>query len=268
MFDPSVALEVSRLQKAGIPYCAATIVDARGSIPQEVGAKAIFGSDGLLAGTIGGGRVEAHCAEQAAAMIANGERTRFMRINLNRDLGMTCAGELSLYFEVDRPELNWSVVVFGAGHVAQKLCRILIELDCRVVCIDPRKDWIARLPDSPKLEARLVAEFKDGVDAIRPGAMVVVVTMGHATDIPVLHAINSQGINPSYLGVIGSESKARTLRQQLAQDGIPSDFIDGITCPIGEKLGNNTPAEIAISVIVQLIKRRDDAKAASVATRA
>lgn len=263
MYDPSFLQELLRLQHGGMPFCTVTIVDARGSIPQEIGAKAVFGPDGLIFGTVGGGRIEAHCAQQAAALLAGdgAPPTRFERVNLNRDLAMTCAGEVAVYYEVDRPELAWSIVVFGAGHVAQKLCRMLIELDCRVTCIDTRPDWLERLPNSPKLDRRLVAEYAEGVDAVTAGAMVVVMTMGHVTDMPVLHALHHRGPRPSYLGVIGSDSKAHALRRQLREDGLPQAFIDAIVCPIGEKLGNNTPPEIAVSVLAQLVRHHRDGEA-------
>lgn len=258
MHDQAFVDQLSRLHRDGVPVCTVTIVDAQGSIPQEVGATAAFGRDGLLFGTIGGGRVEARCAERARELLAPeaNSRTRFERLNLFRDLGMTCAGEVALYFEAHRPDRHWRIVVFGAGHVAQKLCRFLIELDCAVTCIDTRREWLDRLPASEKLECRHVGEFAEGVDAVCQGAAVVVMTMGHATDMPILEAIARKDVGLSYLGVIGSDSKAAIMRRQLRESGVATEFIEGIVCPIGEKVGNNTPPEIAVGALSQLVKLR------------
>lgn len=258
MHDSAFLDESSRLQREGIAYCMVTIVDARGSIPQETGAGALFGADGLLFGTIGGGRLEARCAEQARELLASraGARTRFERLNLMRDLGMTCAGEVTLYYETHHPENGWNIAVFGAGHVSQKLCRFLVELDCRTVCIDTREDWLARLPRSDRLEPRRVARFADGVETVRDGTVVLIMTMGHLTDLPILEALALKQVRTPYLGVIGSDSKAVILRRQLRKAGLEQQFIDGIVCPMGEKIGGNTPAEIAVGVLCQLVRQR------------
>jgi xanthine dehydrogenase accessory factor len=258
MLDKAFLKEVSRLLSEGAAFCTVTIVDARGSIPQEVGARAILTREGLHWGTIGGGRIEERCKAEAAKLLADGanDTTRFERINLNRDLGMTCAGEVALFYETHRPELSWNIVVFGAGHVSQKLCRFLIEMDCRVTCVDTREEWLSRLPQSEKLDTLLVRDFTEGVPAIQQGSTVLVMTMGHLTDIPVLHAIHSRKLKLSYLGVIGSVSKAATLRRQLKQDGIDQPFIDSIICPVGDKIGDNTPPEIAVGVLSQLVRLR------------
>lgn len=262
MLDPTVLREIERLRQAGTPFCVATIVDARGSIPQIVGATAIFTAAGLAHGTIGGGQLEAACQTQAFALLrdASAPRTRFERTNLQRDLGMTCGGEVAVYFEVHRRDREWNIVVFGAGHVAQSLCRFLAELDCRVVCIDTRPDWLERLPRDGKLEACRVADYCDGIDRIAPGADVLVMTTGHGADLPILKAIAARGLDLAYLGVIGSDAKSQVLRRQLAADGVPQAFIDRIVCPLGEKIGNNTPAEIAVGIVTQLLKLRQPAR--------
>lgn len=250
--------ESVRLRQARIPHCTVMIVDARGSIPQEVGAKALIGRDGLLCGTIGGGKVEQWGCNRVNGLLADSSSGRVVleRINLNRDLGMTCAGEMTLLYEIFQPEFDWNIFVFGAGHIAQKLCRLLIELDCRVTCIDTRLEWIDRLPQHAKLERLHLGDFVEGVRLIPRGADVVVMTMGHATDLPILVEISRLGTEASFIGALGSDSKAATMRRELAGAGVPREFIDRINCPIGEKFGDNTPPEIAVSVLAQLVRLR------------
>jgi xanthine dehydrogenase accessory factor len=169
---------------------------------------------------------------------------------------MTCAGEMTLLYEVFRPDFEWNVVVFGAGHVGQKLCRLLVEVDCRITCIDTRAEWLDRLPASGRLQRRLVGEFADGVEAIPRGAFVLIMTMGHATDIPVLEALCRRNVETAFLGVLGSDSKAAIMRRELKASGLPADFISRVNCPIGEKFGDNTPSDIAVSVLAQLVRLR------------
>ena len=247
-----------RLQNEGIPFCIVTVADARGSIPQEVGAKAIVGREGLLHGTIGGGRVEVHACNKGRDLLApaSNAQTLLERINLHKDMGMTCAGEMTLLYEVIRPDFEWNVTIFGAGHVAQKLCRLLSELECRITCCDTRREWLDRLPANGRLQRRHVADYREGVEFLAPGAFVVVMTMGHATDLPVVRALGEKQVETAFIGVLGSDSKAAIMRRELRQAGLPEEFIGRINCPIGEKIGDDTPPEIAVSIVTQLLRVR------------
>ncbi len=257
--------EIEKLQVANMPFCVTTIVDGRGSIPQVVGAKAIFTTDGLHAGTVGGGKLEIKCKDKAAELLTAKESdpTFFARWNIQKDVNMTCGGEVAMYFEVFRPESEWNIVVFGAGHVSQKLCRFLIELECRVLCIDTRQEWLDKLPNSERLEAHQVDHFEDGVELINPADTVILMTMGHSSDVPVLKKIHQSGMSLPFVGMIGSDSKARIVRQELLEDKLPEAFIDSIACPIGDpEVGDNTPPEIAVSVVSQLLRMRQSNAAA------
>lgn len=258
MLDHTVLEEIARLQRSGISFCIVTIVDGRGSIPQIVGASAIITRDGLAHGTVGGGTLEEMCCKTARDLLgdASAAKTHFQRCNLQRDLGMTCGGWVALYFEVYRRELDWNIAIFGAGHVTQVLSRFLIELDCRVLAVDTREAWLNRLPRSGKLEICHVKDYCDGIDRVPAGADVILMTMGHRSDLPILKALHAGKVKLAHLGVIGSGAKAKTMRRQLKEDGIPADFIDRILCPVGEKVGNNTPAEIAVGIVSQFLQLR------------
>lgn len=261
MLDRLTLDEIDRLRREATDFCVVTIVDGRGSIPQVVGATAIFTGDGLVHGTVGGGTLEAACQEKALRLLRSGtERTRFERCNLQKDLRMTCGGEVALYFEVHRRDLDWNIAIFGAGHVAQAVCRVLVELDCRVRCFDTRQAWLDRLPRNPKLETCMVGQFSEGIERIVPGADVLLMTMGHSSDLPILAALAARDSPLGLLGLLGSDSKAAIVRRQLKEQGVSREFIDRIVCPLGEKFGDNTPGEIAVSVVSQLLKQRHAAR--------
>ena len=83
-----------------------TVTGVRGSVPGEVGAKMVVGADGRILGTVGGGKVESKAVEVAAEMLSGGTRCVLATWNLQRDVGMTCGGEMSFLFErvAGRPE--------------------------------------------------------------------------------------------------------------------------------------------------------------------
>ena len=144
--------KLAELSKSGGPFVSVTMVDAVGSTPQDAGTKMLVDSGGLVFGTVGGGRVENQAIEFAQRMLVDKDSptSQLVEWNLQRDVGMTCGGVVKLYFEAYNHRA-WRIVVFGAGHVAQALVRCLLEMECQVVCIDPRPDWLAKLPQSGKL---------------------------------------------------------------------------------------------------------------------
>lgn len=256
MFDVAMLKKIEQLQQDKVAFCLVTIVNGRGSIPQEVGAKAIFTREGLSFGTVGGGAIETKCQEKAIEVLDKDVPNLFQVWNTTRDLGMTCCGEATLYFEFYRPQRSWNIAVFGAGHVAQKLCRFLAELDCHVTCFDTRPEWLAKLPRNEKVEPRLVNAYADGVKDVGKECFVVLATYGHSCDVAVLKAIEAAKLGLPYVGVIGSSGKAKILKRKLREDGVATAFAESIVSPIGEDFGNNTPPEIALSIVAQLMRRR------------
>ena len=254
---PTFFEALNELMASGVPLVAVTVVDAVGSVPQDRGAKMIVTAEGLRFGTVGGGKVETKAIGEAQEMLRGEatETTKFAQWNLAKDVGMTCGGVVKLYFESHNVG-RWRIVVFGAGHVANAVVNVLIHLDCVVTCIDPREEWLANLPDSPKLTKVLSSDMPSMVKTIPDDAFVLLMTMGHTTDKPILIEILRTRAFP-YLGVIGSDAKANVLRRDIAEAGLPEEAKSAFFCPIGLSLGTNHPYEIAVSVAAQLLQVRD-----------
>ncbi|HUP65392.1 MAG TPA: xanthine dehydrogenase accessory protein XdhC [Thermoanaerobaculia bacterium] len=251
--------QLLELIDAGIPCAAVTVVDVMGSVPNERGSKMIVTTDGLHSGTVGGGKIEKKAIDEAIAMISRGSAkspTHFVSWSLQKDVGMTCGGSVKLYFEAFNVSV-WNVVVFGAGHVSQALTPILLQLDCRVTCIDPRDEWLSRLPSSPKLRKVQSDDMPSEVAKLPDDAYVLLMTMGHTTDKPILIEILRSGRQFPYLGVIGSKAKAVRLRKDVAEAGLPDELQHAFRCPVGIQIGTNAPGEIAVSIAAQLIEQRD-----------
>jgi xanthine dehydrogenase accessory factor len=265
---------MSDLFAAGTPFVCATIVDTQGSVPADAGAKLLVTADGAYFGTVGGGKIELRVIQEAKAMLTeagvastSGKEdaiARFFEWSLNRDIGMTCGGSMRVYLEAFNHRA-WNITIFGAGHVANALVNLLSKLDCRITCIDPRVEWLDKLPDSTKVRRVLLKEMKEFVPEIPSESFVLLLTMGHSSDKPILLEILSRwkDVKYPYLGVIGSNAKAARIRKDIAEAGLPEELSKVFFCPVGLPLGSSHPQEIAVSVAAQLLQVRDAAVAAN-----
>lgn len=253
---PTFFEALNDLVESGEPFVSVTVVDTLGSTPQDRGAKMLVTAAGRQHGTVGGGKIEARAIQEARAMLADDSapKTRFFQWSLEKDIGMTCGGIVRVYFEVFNVA-RWNIVVFGAGHCAAALIETLEKLDCRITCIDPRSEWLDHLPDSPKLRRVRTDDMPAEVAKIPDGAYVLLMTMGHTTDRPILIEILRTRTFP-YLGVIGSNAKAKRLRQDVLDAGLPEEMTKAFLCPVGLEVGSSHPHEIAISVAAQLLQIR------------
>lgn len=238
-------------------FVVVTLVSHKGSVPQEMGARLIATEEGYFAGTIGGGKLENAAIQKAKEYLQKkSDRSYFHEWNLQTDIGMSCGGVVSLFFEIHHPQKLWHIVIFGAGHVGQELVRVLLRLECQITCIDSREEWLQNLPDDKHLEKKIMPHMPDYVRQLPSDAYVVIATMGHSTDLPILQTIFSQNLQFPYLGVIGSDVKAKKLRQNILDSQFTEEQSKSFFCPIGEEIGNNTPAEMAISITSQLLRVR------------
>ena len=248
--------KMSQLDLDQRAHCVITQIGVRGEAPANLGAKCVVTEQGLHSGTVGGGKIEAYAINKALELLKKTKGPVLTRevLNLQRDIKMTCGGEVEFLYEVIRYK-HMEVVIFGAGHVAQALSKSLSQIDCRAHFIDPRSEWLEgiefgekHLAPSPK---ELVSQFNDQT-------FFISMTQGHSTDLPIVEEIAKCFPNPRFIGVIGSKQKANTLKRELSQLGVAKDFLDQIHCPIGLPLGSNHTGEIAISIVAQLIQKRDE----------
>lgn len=251
---------LAELAASGVPLASVTLVDAVGSTPADVGSKMLVTAAGLDFGTVGGGRVEAKAIAAAQEMLASPmtpeQTTRLFEWNLQHDVGMTCGGVVKLFFELYNHN-QWQIVIFGAGHVAAAVIHCLLPLACCITCVDPRREWLDKLPNDSRLRRICTDDAAAEVATLLDSAFVLCMTMGHRTDRPILEEIFRQGRQFPYLGVIGSAAKRAVLRRELLAAGVSAEQADSFHCPIGLPIGTNLPGEIAISVVAQLLQVRD-----------
>lgn len=247
--------ECLELHEKGESFVMVTLMSARGSTPQDPGAKILVTRSGLFAGTIGGGKVELAAVKKAASILEGHTELPPEAVvwNLQTDVGMSCGGEVSFLFEHFMRK-QWPIVIFGAGHVSQALTRILSKLNCSVTCVDSREEWLA------KLEGVKAVSHPDPRELVRsfdPRSFFLCMTMGHAYDVPILVEISKHAPQSPYVGVIGSDIKALKIKKELADLGLEKSFIEKLRVPMGLDLGTNHPYEIAISISAELLQVRD-----------
>lgn len=256
--------ELLALEKGGTACVLVFLVEALGSTPQDTGAKMLVTTAGLHSGTVGGGKVEAKALALAQEMLAAGECTpRFVTWTLKTDVGMTCGGSVKFYFEPQAGGATgaaWPIWIFGAGHVVQALVPVLAPLDCALTVVDPRREWLDRLPRAHNLRLIQAEEPKELVPSMPDHAFLLCLTKGHASDRPVLQRALAERNFP-FVGVIGSDAKAEVLRREMIADGLPAERAGQFHCPVGLPFGSNDPREIALSIAGQLLTERDRIKA-------
>ncbi len=229
-----------------------TLAGIRGSAPQVVGSKMIVTADGLNWGTVGGGKIEAHCIRFAQDLLAKNGSISLNTWNLQKDIGMSCGGEVTMLFE---PQVysQWMVAIFGAGHVSQELCRVMQTWNCAIRVFDTREEWIEKLPKTFNIKAKLSQNLASEVDSLPKGTFLLSMTQGHAHDVPVLAQALKRHQDFAFLGVIGSQIKGDKIRRELREAKVSDEGIERVMCPVGLPFGDNTPAEISISIAAQLI---------------
>lgn len=228
----------------------------RGSAPQVDGAKVIVSADGLLWGTIGGGKVEEAIKKECISLIDSKEKIKNLKWNLQKDIGMTCGGEVSFYLEkFGSPNLR--IAIFGAGHCVQALVPLLLHLNCQILVVDPRADWLEKLPVHSRLTKIKTESMQEQVEDLKEGSFLLSMTQGHKLDLPILKKALNCGDQFPYVGVIGSKQKAQVIRRDLLEEGVSPNDLERLICPIGLDFGCNIPEEIAFSIIAQILQVRD-----------
>jgi xanthine dehydrogenase accessory factor len=244
--------------RAGNPLAVATIVSSRGSTPRKIGAKMIVRADGRIDFTLGGGPFEALVIEDARTAIATGESGikcyRFLPSG-DHATGQTCGGEVEVFIDVHRPPAR--VVLFGGGHVAVPVSRLAKATGFRVAVIDDRREFASR---ERFAEVDEVVHAEGGYARLdfplEENDYVVIVTRCHETDEACLRLVLNDDREPAYVGVIASRRKARLLLKNLREDGYPPDRLEAVRSPIGLDIGAETPEEIAVSILGEILAER------------
>lgn len=233
----------------------ATVIRARGSVPRHEGSKMLVFPDGQIEGTIGGGEMESRVIEVAESVILEG-KTQILKYQFQDpsqgDPGV-CGGEIEVFVEPIAPKA--SVLVVGAGHVGLALAGLAHWLGFRVVVSDDRPGFATpeALPDADEVIECEVSALPERA-RINSRTYVVLTTRGVPVDLAGLPPLLE---TPApYIGVIGSRRRWETCAKELLEMGVAEAAIQRVTSPIGLELNAETPEEIAVSIMAEIIMLR------------
>lgn len=249
--------EILRLRSEGKTAALATVVRAVGSTPGKTLFKMLIFPNGEILGTVGGGAFEAKVISEALDVI-NSQEPKIFDFKLRCDDVMTddqpiCGGTMEVLIEpiIVKPTLY----IMGAGHVGQALARVGKTIGFRIIVVDDREEFANRkkFPDADEI---LLLDFTKVADEIEvdQSSYVVIVTRGHQNDRRVLKAFI--GSRATYIGMIGSKRKVKEIFQSLLDGGIEKELLDHVYAPIGLDIGAQTPSEIAVSIMAEIIAHK------------
>ena len=248
--------EIVRIKNEGDVAALATVVWVKGSTPRAEGSKMLIRSDGSLMGSVGGGCLEADVWQAAMKVIEEGTPKV-----LNFDLtgredtpeGLICGGTMQVFVEPIAAQPT--IYLFGAGHIGYAVSKIANMTGFRVAVIDDRPAFAnaERFPDADDITvddpATMVPRLK-----INKASYLVVACRGHLEDQEVL--VEAVKTPACYIGLIGSKKKVKTVFSNLKAEGISQENIGRIHAPIGIPIVSETPEEIAVSIMAEIIDVR------------
>lgn len=250
------------------------LVERHGVMPRSAGAAMWVGADGAICGSIGGGPLEHASVAEARDMLRHGEGVRVRDIEIGPGLsentprdGAVCGGNGKVYFELIAP--NHELLVFGAGHVGQALARLASLCEFDVTVWDDRPE----LANAENLPGARVLCCPFGELAGAPGhglvfhenCYAVAVSRSHEQDIEVLRLLAGRVL--PYVGLIGSRGKKAFVDKQLIAEGVSADFLSSVRAPVGLPLGAESPAEVALSIMSEIVAVKNKADAAALRER-
>ncbi len=256
--------EITRLNAEGEDVALCTVISAAGSTPRDEGAKMLVRVDGSIMGTIGGGAVEKAVIKEALEVIRKGSAKKYeYNLAAGGELGMICGGATEVFIE---PILTApSLFVFGGGHFALPLVKMAVIAGFKSTVIDERADFasVERFPDAVEVVVKEIPQAYEYL-TIDKNSYIVIVTHGHTGDEAALEgALKTPA---KYIGMIGSREKNKAVYGHLLAKGFTQDDLNRAHAPIGLSIKAQTPEEIAVSILAEMIAVRRGADARSSGT--
>jgi xanthine dehydrogenase accessory factor len=248
----SIFQKIAELENNGEPAVFCTIVDSKGSTPRHEGSKMLVFPDGHIEGTVGGGEIENRVIAEALDALEK-RRTKVLNYKLvdpaTGDPGI-CGGQVEVYVEPIIPKLT--IVVVGAGHVGRQVVFLAKWLGYRVVVSDDRADICTPeyMPGADEFLICPMAEITKNIK-VTPYTYFVITTRGSDVDIEGLPSILET--NPGYIGIIGSKRRLENTKKEINKKKDYSAAFSKVRAPMGLELRAETPEEIAVSIMAEIM---------------
>lgn len=252
--NSSVFAEAHRLESRGEAFALAFIIESRGSTPRESG-RMLIRADGTCAGTIGGGPMEAQVIVEAGEALAEGcSRTvsRTLTPEGKDAAGMECGG--AMVVRIDVTPVPSRLLLIGGGHVNLAIARAAADLGFSVEVAESREEFCSteRFPMARNFHLR--ENLIEAIESADIDEKTYLVIATHDDDIRALRSVANSGA--AYIGMLGSKRKVAVAVAALRENGISEDIVGAIRAPVGLDIGAETPEEIAVSVLAEILKVR------------
>lgn len=238
--------EVARIRQKGGSAILATVVSVEGDFPEGEGSKILMKTSGEKVGSLlGGVELEKKILGEGELMVREKKPKVLVLSSENRKAQIL----LEPFFSES------TVYIFGGGHISEQLAPLAKKVHFKVVVVDDR-EMFGNRERFPEADEVIVSEFEKCFDQLNidDSSYIVIVTRGHLYDGFVLEqAIKT---NARYIGMIGSKKKIKTLYEILVKKGVSKETLNRVHAPIGLDINSETPEEIAVSIVAQLIKTR------------
>jgi xanthine dehydrogenase accessory factor len=251
----SVYKALAKLEEENEAGALCTLIRSQGSTPRHSGSKMLVYQDGSILGTVGGGEVENRVIEEAVQSIKDG-KPRLLEYNMSDpergDPGV-CGGQMEVF--VEPIQSKPTLVIIGAGHVGKAVAHLAHWLGFRVVINDDRPEFCTpeAVPDGDEYLPAPLAELPQRLK-ITPWTYLALTTRGVNVDVQGLPALLET--QAAYIGVIGSQRRWSVALKQLSEMGVPEEKLKQVRSPIGLELNAETPEEIAVSIMAEIIMLR------------
>ena len=249
----SILAELLEARNRRTPCVLVRVAAAHGSVPRQAGTKMIVYAGGKISGTIGGGKAEALIIQDALRCLETG-RIELKRYPLREgepdSFGAICGGEMTLLIEPQRS--GESVYLFGAGHCAAAIARLARSCELNVFVIEDREDELDTFePANQKHFCKTPADFV-GQHTWTQTDAILLVNRNYVMDRETLKAVLVTS-GYGYIGMIGSRRKVLKVYDELRGLGVKSELLNQVHAPIGIDIGADSPEEIAISVLAEVL---------------
>ncbi len=250
--------EIAQVKREGSRVVLATVVEGGSQSPGKMGFRMLVYPDGRVSGTVGGGLLEEKVRGDALRCMQS-KKTELVEYILDernaQGLGMLCGGKVKVFLEMI--EGTPRLFVFGGGHIALSLVQFAKQLDYKVLVADNREEF-SNKKRFPLADETQTGDYAQIVRALnfRDIDSVVIVTHGHEFDATVLRECLNKSVLPGYIGMIGSRNKISTTFSRLKEQGVTPDLLTRVKSPIGLDIGAKTPAEIALSIMVEIVAEK------------
>lgn len=237
------------LQGCGEAYVLITLLESAGSTPRIAGSKMVVTTDRQF-DTIGGGHLEYAVIEHARELLKKNQSQPYIKhFPLGATLGQCCGGSVSVLFEVIQP-VRLFLDIYGAGHIAHHLVTLLSALPIKIRWIDNREGF---LPETTEHQC-IFTDYPVGeVRAAHKDSAFLILTHNHQLDFDLARAVLTHHPE-NFLGVIGSDTKAKRFANKLSMMGFDEDALKSLHCPVGvPNIQGKLPMEVALSIAGQLV---------------